>query len=436
MDKLIIENVRCFGTRQEIPLAPLTVLVGENSSGKSTLLAATRIAWDIVVGRGAADFNEDPFRLGAFEQIAAFRGGRAARAKSFLIGQEVRRAGRASSEAVKVRVEGHFVQYASQPYLSCLCLEVNPKYRVKLEGTPETPPTVTVSTETDTWELPHESIELPVGPGSPVTLNLLRLDLERARYRPGRRGRRSVPDWILDDAITITSWLSPFRQPRPYAFAPVRSRPQRTYDPIRDEPDPEGQHVPMVLARLLAEPKKRGADLRQALVEFGDASGLFSEVAIHRLGKASEPFQIMVRSNGPRRNLIDVGYGISQILPILVEIATHPAKTTFLIQQPEVHLHPRAQAALATVFAQLIKERQCQLVVETHSDYFIDRLRMDIRDEQGLDRQDISLLYFDREDAGTTIYPIEIDRRGNIVNPPPNYRRFFLEEEHRFFGAS
>src|SRR5437899_364063 len=111
------------------------------------------------------------------------------------------------------------------------------------------------------------SNDLPVGPGWPVTLDLLSLDLQRARFRPGRRGRGSVPDWILDDAIDIMSRSSPFRQPRPYAFAPVRSRPQRTYDPIRDEPDPEGQHVPMVLARLLAEPKKRGTDLRKALIE-------------------------------------------------------------------------------------------------------------------------------------------------------------------------
>src|SRR5207248_2469899 len=118
--------------------------------GKSTLLAATRIAWDIVAGRGTADFNEDPFRLGAFEQIATFRGGRAGRAKSFVIGQEVQRAGRGSAEPVKVRVEGHFVEYASQPYLSCVCLEVTPQYRVKFEGTPETPPIVTLSSEADT----------------------------------------------------------------------------------------------------------------------------------------------------------------------------------------------------------------------------------------------------------------------------------------------
>jgi hypothetical protein len=435
MDKLIIENVRCFATRQEVPLAPLTVLVGENSSGKSTFLAAVRIAWDIATTWGAADFNEDPFRLGAYEQIATYRGGRAGRAKSLVIGQEVKLESRRTGPA-KVRVEGHFVQYAAQPFLSCVCLEVNHEYQIKLKGTPETPPTVTLSSGADTWELPHTQTEPSVSSAWPLQFVLLSLELERTGLRPGRTGRSSVPRSILDDAIEITSRMRPGREERPYAFAPVRSRPQRTYDPIRDEPDPEGQHIPMVLARLLAEPTTSGADLRQALIEFGEASGLFSEVAVHRLGKSSDPFQIMVRSNGPRRNLIDVGYGVSQILPILVEIATQRDGTTFLIQQPEVHLHPRAQAALATVFARLIKERRCRLVVETHSDYFIDRLRMDIRDAQGLKLQDVSLLYFDREDSGTIIHPIGIDTRGNIVDAPPSYRRFFLEEERRFFGAS
>ena len=113
MNKLILENVRSLGDRQEIPLAPLTMLVGENSSGKSTFLAATRIAWDLGEGRRVVDFNEDPFRLGAYEQIATYRGGRAGRAKSFSIGQEIRQRRRGRKSPVAVRVEGCFVQIGS-----------------------------------------------------------------------------------------------------------------------------------------------------------------------------------------------------------------------------------------------------------------------------------------------------------------------------------
>ena len=64
MDRIFFENIRCFTNRQDVPLAPLTVLVGENSSGKSTFLALVRLAWDLVEGRySLLDFNEEPFLL-------------------------------------------------------------------------------------------------------------------------------------------------------------------------------------------------------------------------------------------------------------------------------------------------------------------------------------------------------------------------------------
>ena len=53
----------------------------------------------------------------------------------------------------------------------------------------------------------------------------------------------------------------------------------------------------------------------------------------------------------------------------------------FLLQQPEVHLHPQAQAALGTLFCQVAAGGR-QLIIETHSDYIIDRVRMDVRDGQ------------------------------------------------------
>ena len=83
MDKLILENVRCFRGRHEIPLAPLTLIVGENSTGKSTLLAAARLAWELESGSLRLDFNEDPFDWGAYDQIAHFAGGRAGRVRAF-----------------------------------------------------------------------------------------------------------------------------------------------------------------------------------------------------------------------------------------------------------------------------------------------------------------------------------------------------------------
>src|SRR5436309_11184068 len=74
MDRIFFENIRCFATRQEVPLAPLTVLTGENSSGKTTVLALIRLAWDLAGAPKIPDFNEEPFLLGAHEQIVSRTG--------------------------------------------------------------------------------------------------------------------------------------------------------------------------------------------------------------------------------------------------------------------------------------------------------------------------------------------------------------------------
>ena len=69
----------------------------------------------------------------------------------------------------------------------------------------------------------------------------------------------------------------------------------------------------------------------------------------------------------------------------------------FLLQQPEVHLHPTAQAALGSLFCE-IAGRDRQIIVETHSDYIIDRVRMDVRDKKtNLKPEDVSILFFETD---------------------------------------
>src|SRR5438093_622966 len=86
MDELIMRNIRCFAAPSIAVIKPLTLVVGDNSAGKSTLLACTRLAWDAAYGIQQLDFNEEPFRFGAFDQIAHVYGGKKGRARSFTLG--------------------------------------------------------------------------------------------------------------------------------------------------------------------------------------------------------------------------------------------------------------------------------------------------------------------------------------------------------------
>ena len=407
MKRIWLENYRCFRERQEARLAPLTLLVGDNSTGKTSFLAMIRALWDVAYLDRVPNFKEQPYDLGSFDEIAHFRGGRGGRAESFEAGFEVVPP---SEPACHWRVAFSRRGTAPLPVKRRLS---NKKQDVwvehdlnssKVRGrTPEG------KWEADTHEdwLPHLPALVP--------------------------HEQIVKPAIRQLLFARLSW--PSAQP-PYAGAPVRSKPHRTYDPSLVARDPEGDYVPMYLANQYFEGKKRWDQLREDLQRFGKDAGLFDEITVKPLGKQSGPFQLQIRrfdgrAKGPQRNLIDVGYGVNQVLPVVTELLRHDAPPMFLLQQPEVHLHPSAQAALGSLFCRIADWRR-QIIVETHSDHLLDRVRMDVRDGAGaLKPEDVSILYFERQSLSVRIHSLHIDQEGNVLDAPPGYRRFFMDEVRR-----
>jgi hypothetical protein len=218
------------------------------------------------------------------------------------------------------------------------------------------------------------------------------------------------------------------------AMAPVRSRPQRTYSEVSSEYKPEGDHVPFVLSRLPKSASRTRAEeaVAKAIDKYGKMSGLFDKVSTKRLGrKLSSPFQILVKGAGPAANLVDVGYGVSQALPIVVQTLLAEPYQYVLVQQPEVHLHPQAQAALGSFFAESVGSGNRHLMVETHSDYIVDRVGMEVA--AGKLRPDqVVILYFEKKGLESKVYPIHLDKLGNLLGAPRSYRSFFLKERTAF----
>ena len=86
MDHITLSNFRCFGEQQTARLAPLTLLVGENSTGKTSFLALIRALWSMAYRQWTPDFKEEPYDLGSFDEIAHHRGGRGSRAEMYEAG--------------------------------------------------------------------------------------------------------------------------------------------------------------------------------------------------------------------------------------------------------------------------------------------------------------------------------------------------------------
>lgn len=444
---LLLENFRCFVAPREIPLAPLTFLVGGNSSGKTSFLAAVRLAWDAAMTGMAPDFSEDPFELGSYHDIAAILEGQGTQAKKFSLGfiwpfhvlveEEIATnttepqfpleiTPLPNKEREPLRVKATFAQSGDDhPIISSRIIESS-NISVELSAG-KTEAFVKTTTIFPSGFRHHTDI--PAGMLEPSQV-LWFININYQHQYEHHKEASTIPE---SDAKFLRSFLdigSPMLGSRPIALAPVRTRPKRTYDPRTPTLSPEGTHTPMMLLNFLAS----GEDIQQDMIDFGKLSGLFSNLMVRKFGEeGGEPFQIQAETHGPARNIIDVGYGVSQALPIVVDTINTPSDATLLIQQPEVHLHPKAQAEMGTFFTGQVKQRTAPIIVETHSDYMIDRVRLLIR--KGLvERDDVKILYFSPNETDVDIIPIDLSDDGSIIDPPEGYREFFLNEQFEFFS--
>ena len=143
----------------------------------------------------------------------------------------------------------------------------------------------------------------------------------------------------------------------------------------------------------------------------------------------------MKHGSGPPITLIDDGYGVSQILPILIGILKEKGESRFLMQQPELHLHPRGQAQLASFLINVHKAFHHSFVVETHSDYIVDRTRIEIM-KGNIDPENVSLIYFQPVSDGNKVkvHNIGFDNQANLIGAPTSFRDFFTRESGELLG--
>jgi predicted ATPase len=438
--KIGIDRFRCFNHVKALDIRPLTLLVGENSTGKSSFLAGLRFVNELFERGANASLNKDPYSLGSFKDIAHFRGGKAGRADDFAFSISTpislrRPRGPDGARGRDVDIELIFREVESQPSISSINFTCG-EYRAEIVVRD----TVTISYQVPGMNQPHSVADEVWGPVARDTSNInaigfLLNDLpymlvsQEVRRSPGaaQLQEQAINEFREILRATVSSF------PRlVFAGAPVRTKPARTYDNIEAIPSPEGSHIPYLLARLKAFRPTDWERLRDSLNDFGTASGLFSDIDVKKFGPSrAAPFQIAVKIAGPASNLVDVGYGVSQALPVIVETLQASRGSLFLLQQPEVHLHPKAQAALGSYLGTIAKQRGLTIVVETHSDFLIDRVRMDVRDDKGMDPNSVCILFFERTGLDVTVHQLGIDKKGNILKAPPSYRDFFLEEQIR-----
>lgn len=221
-----------------------------------------------------------------------------------------------------------------------------------------------------------------------------------------------------------------------YYLGPLRTRAERLYSWAGNEPDSVGYEGENTIAAILAARDRRiSLGYRLWRMPFQEIiawklkeMGLIEEFRVTPISKQRQEYEVGIRTKGSGDwvDLPDVGFGISQVLPVLVQCFYAPAGSIVVMEQPEIHLHPRAQSALADVMIDVIKSREwgadrnIQLIVETHSEHFLRRLQRRIAEEK-VSKEKVSAYFADVSRTPASLEELRLDEFGNIRNWPEHF---------------
>jgi predicted ATPase len=174
---------------------------------------------------------------------------------------------------------------------------------------------------------------------------------------------------------------------------------------------------------------------QHVVAEWLQNMGLVHSFTVEPIAPDRDEYEVRVKAskNSDEVKLTDVGFGISQVLPVIVQAFYAPANSTVMMEQPEIHLHPRAQAGLADVLIAAVaaredgKPRNVQLLVESHSEHLLRRLLRRVAEEQ-IKESDLALYFCYAGPNGSAMDRLELDTYGDILNWPPDFFGDELED--------
>jgi predicted ATPase len=219
-------------------------------------------------------------------------------------------------------------------------------------------------------------------------------------------------------------------------LGPLRTKAERLYSWTGIEPESVGYAGENTVAGILAaRNRKISLGYKRTAKPFEEIialklkeMGLIEEFRVNPISEQRQEYEVKVRTKGSKDwvDLPDVGFGVSQVLPVLVQCFYAPPGSIILMEQPEIHLHPNAQSALADVMIDVINskengaDRNIQLVIETHSEHFLRRLQRRIA-EDAVPKEKVSAYFANITKTPATLEPLQIDIFGNIQNWPENF---------------
>lgn len=435
LTELQIKNFKAWRDTGQIRMAPLTVIFGENSAGKSSLghlllaLKQTVLAADRKRALHLGDAST-LIDLGTFTDCLYGHDRR--RHLEFTLGWrldgslEVRNSldPREHYKGEEIRLTSVLRSDAQeQPCTLRFAHELRKDGHVCL-----TARHATAGDDEPTLEVEPMRLVKKVGRKWPI---------ERPekfyRYSDVTLARFQNADFLSDFALETEHLLQGL-----YYLGPLRSHPRRFYQWSGEAVPDVGANGEFAIPALLAataQGRKLGRGLRKRQHDFDvfiadwlRSLGVIASFEVKPVAPGRKEYEVLLTTHpgAPEVKLTDVGFGVSQVLPALVQAFYAPPGSIVWMEQPEIHLHPRVQCELADAFISAVqareggKPRNVQLIVESHSEHFLTRLQRRVAEGE-VSTEEVAIYFCRRGTDGTELEPLRMNRFGDIENWPDDF---------------
>lgn len=205
-------------------------------------------------------------------------------------------------------------------------------------------------------------------------------------------------------------------------LGPLRRKPERDYVWNKSNPREIGSDGHKVVDVLLASALARNGAQGEILAGVSNwlaRMKVAEKLEVRQLGRSTR-YEVVVHKDGVQANLRDVGIGISQVLPVLAVAHFAPPGSTVILEEPEIHLHPSAQSVLAELFVEVSQQRDIHFIVETHSEHVFRRMQTLIARKQASPEQ-CAMYFVERDQANAQLRALEVDEYGTVSNWPMHF---------------
>lgn len=432
LTRLRVKNFKSWRDTGEMRLAPLTGIFGANSSGKTSLLQVLLMLRQTVESLD----RQRVLHLGdehALVDLGTF--------SNLIHGHDV---SQPLEIGLSYRTPGSFLQQRGKPprretdELSFHAAIKELAGRMVVDGfhysvgntrfgMRRLPDTQANGQKSDNYEVTSKGHELKRTRGRPsllVPIKCYGFPAEALRrLQEPDAGILIGLDHIFEQTMSHVRYLGPLREyPRPrYVWS-------------GGQPADVGVRGEQTIAALLAARSagmtsgrgvgrgRRYQPIEERILTWMQAAGLVHSFSLQPVAEDRRLYEFVVRKSAASTPVLitDIGFGFSQILPVLVLCYYVPEGSTVILEQPEIHLHPSVQADLADLLVDVVTQRKVQIIVESHSEHLLRRLQRRIA-EGVLAPQDAAI-YFARVDNGESVLQeLSLDQYGNITNWPSGF---------------